>query len=65
MKLQAENGQTITLTDENQIAAFLKGGFTEVKEDDLNELKAMADELGVEYSPNIGIAKLRERIEKQ
>lgn len=31
--------------------------------DDLDELKAMADELGVDYAPNIGAKKLKERIQ--
>ena len=31
---------------------------------DIDELKAKADALGISYSPNIGEAKLRERIER-
>ena len=50
------------LEDEN---AKLKAELTKLKSDanELEQLKAKADELGIKYQKNIGIAKLKEKID--
>lgn len=42
--------------------AALKAAKENVKEKSLDELKKEADELGIQYAPNIGAAKLAQKI---
>ena len=63
----AKNGEKVVALDDVQAAAFKNAGLEEIeekKDEELEALKKEADELGIEYSPNIGKKKLKERIEE-
>lgn len=74
IKVRKEN-VTYRIYDESKVQEFLNDGFVEVKpvinhkpepmiinEPTLEELKKEADELGIEYAPNIGAKTLQEKI---
>ena len=69
----AKGARTQRLMNDTQLAAFLKGGWTldetskpsiekPVSAESIEALKKEADALGIDYQHNIGVEKLREKI---
>lgn len=68
-KFKAPNGVEVIAINEIQADLYIRDGFEEVDGGsdnslDLDALKKQAEELGIEYSANIGAKKLKERIDK-
>lgn len=62
---KTKDGKTLVAINDIQADAFLNAGLEESGgEEDIEELKLQAEKLGIEFAPNIGAKKLKERIEQ-